>query len=404
MSPEKLDSRRQDLKPDAYIRSGSIYALKRDELIVYNRRYGTENSRPYILPPERAVNVDTEIDFLVAEAQLKNFLVVNYSFNTTMKPNLLVITPTRHIDGVNKKLESFANVTYLGDPLIDSVLVQIENYDALFTNPNKSKVYIGKQLIDAGKKLQVICTASTGTNHIDKDYAAIKGVKIISLTEERDVINKISSTAEHAFALTLSSIRNIPKSYSSVLEGHWDYEKFIGRQMDGLTIGVIGYGRLGSIYSKYCLAFGSKVLVYDPFKNVDKKNIQQVNDINKLLFKSDVISIHVHATDQTKNMINRKWFNKMKSNVLIINTSRGDIIYEPDLVEFLSKNKSVKIATDVLADEIRNRNGSPLLQLASKSNQVIITPHIGGMTIEAQEIAYNHAGRLLEKYFKVNSL
>ena len=317
-----------------------------------------------------------------------------------MKPKLLVITPTRHINGVNKKLESFANVTYLDDPLIDSVLVQIENFDALFTNPNKSKVYIGKELIDAGKNLQVICTASTGTNHIDKDYAAIKGVKIISLTDERDIINQISSTAEHAFALTLSSLRNIPNSYSSVLKGHWDYEKFIGRQMDKLTIGIVGYGRLGSIYSKYCLAFESKVLVYDPYKKVSNNKVQQVHNISTLLYQSDVISIHVHVTDQTKNMINQKWFNKMKSNVLIINTSRGDIIYEPDLVEFLSKNKSAKIATDVLADEIRNRNGSPLLQLASKSNQVIITPHIGGMTIEAQEIAYNHAVRLLKKFYK----
>ena len=319
-----------------------------------------------------------------------------------MKPKLLVITPVKHIRGVCDQLEYFADVRYENDPVLSTILPQIENYDALFTNPNKSKIYIGKDLIDAGKKLKVICTASTGTNHIDKDYAMSKGITIISLTEEREVINKISSTAEHAFALTLSSIRNIPKSYSSVLEGHWDYEKFIGRQMDGLTIGVIGYGRLGSIYSKYCLAFASKVLVYDPYKNIDNKNIQQISDINKLLIKSDVISIHVHVTDETKNMVTHKWFNKMKPDALIVNTSRGDIIYEPDLIKYLSKNKSAKIATDVLADEIRSRKDNCLLKFASESDQVLITPHIGGMTKEAQEIAYNHAGKLLKNYFKAN--
>jgi len=316
-----------------------------------------------------------------------------------MKPKLLVITPLQHIEGVSNKLDSFANVTYLDDPTLDELIPLINQYQAIFTNPNKSKVFIGKKLIDAGKKLKVICTASTGTNHIDKDYATRQGITIISLTEERFIINRISSTAEHAFALTMSSLRHIVNGYKDVLNGNWNYEKFIGRQMDGLTVGIIGFGRLGSFYSKYCIAFGSKVLVYDPYKNIPNNNIQQVNDINTLLFQSDVISIHVHVTDQTQNMINQKWFNKMKPNVLIVNTSRGDIIYEPDLIEYLSKNKSAKIATDVLADEIRNREDSPLLKFASESDQVIITPHIGGMTKEAQEIAYNHAANLLYNYF-----
>ena len=317
-----------------------------------------------------------------------------------MKPKLLVITPVKHIKGVAEKLESFADATYTDDPVLEEILPLIKDYDAIYTNPNKSKIFIGKELIGAGKKLKVICTASTGTNHIVMEYAKEKGIRILSLTEERDVINKISSTAEHAFTLTMTSLRHVINSHDDVVNGEWNYEKFIGRQMDGLTIGVVGYGRLGKMYANYCLAFGSKVLVYDPYRKNSNYKIKQVENISQLLSESNVISYHVHVTDETKNMVNSTWLKEMKPNVLLVNTSRGDIIIENDLVEFLSSNNQAKIATDVLAEEIQNRKKSPLLKYAGESNQVIITPHIGGMTREAQEIAYNHAATLLDEYFK----
>lgn len=321
-----------------------------------------------------------------------------------MKPKILVITPVQHIRGVKKKFELFAEVTYLDDPLKDEIKNIIHNYDAIFTNPNKSKVFIGKDLIDAGKKLNVICTASTGINHIDIAYAKMKGVNVLSLTEERKVINTISSTAEHAFALTISSLRHIINGFKDVLKGEWDYEKFIGRQMNGLTIGIVGYGRLGRLYSNYCLAFGSKVLIYDPYKDVENDRIEQVNDINILLEESNVISFHVHVNEETINMVNKNWLRKMKEDIVLINTSRGDIILENDLVEFLKKNRLARVATDVLVDEITNRLESPLLKYALNSDQVIITPHIGGMTREAQEIAYNHAASILKEYLEDTKL
>lgn len=317
-----------------------------------------------------------------------------------MKLKLLVITPVKHIKGLTAKLETFADVTYKDDPELAEILPSIKEYDAIYTNPNKSKIIIGKELIGAGKKLKVICTASTGTNHIDMEYATEKRIKVLSLTEERDVINKISSTAEHAFALTMTSLRHVKNSHNDVLKGEWNYEKFIGRQMNGLTFGVVGFGRLGKMYANYCLAFGAKVLVYDPYKKNSSYKIKQVGNISQLLSDSNVISYHVHITNETKNMVNNSSFKKMKADVLLVNTSRGDIIIEKDLVEFLSSNNQAMIATDVLADEIKNRKNSPLLKFAEKSNQVIITPHIGGMTREAQEIAYNHAATMLDNYFK----
>jgi len=317
----------------------------------------------------------------------------------SIKPKILVITPVRHIAGVPEILETIGEVTYLDDPSVNQVIAEIESYDAIFTNPNKSKVFIGKEVLDAAKNLKVICTASTGTNHIDKVYAAQLGLQILALTEERDVISRISSTAELAFALTLAGLRHLVGSHNNALNGEWDYTKYIGRQMNSLTVGVVGYGRLGSMYANYCKAFGSRVLIYDPYKTVEDDLLEQVDDISELLSASDVIALHVHVTDETFEMIDAKSFSKMKNNVLLINTSRGDIVKEIDLVNFLKNNSGSKVGTDVLANEIKNRLNSPLLAYAQKSNQVIITQHIGGMTRDAQEIAYGHAARLLRTHF-----
>jgi D-3-phosphoglycerate dehydrogenase len=316
-----------------------------------------------------------------------------------MHPKVLVITPVDHINGVKGSLESFAEVTYLEDPSLKEVFNIIKDYDAIFTNPNKSKVFIGSDLIDAAKNLKVICTASTGTNHIDKDYALENGLPILALTEERKVINRISSTAELAFALTMASLRHLVRSHNNALNGEWDYMNYIWRQMNCLTVGVIGYGRLGKMYSNYCKAFGSRVIVYDPYKHIDDVDIEQVNNLDSLLQESDVISLHVHVSDETQDMLDAQALSKMKKDVLIVNTSRGDIVQESDLVRFLSNNQEARIATDVIADEQRNRLKSPLLEYAKKSEQVILTQHIGGMSREAQEIAYGHAATRLKDFF-----
>lgn len=320
-----------------------------------------------------------------------------------MQPKILIITPVRHIKGVPEILESAGQVTYLDDPAPEEVVEIVGGYDAIYTNPNKSKVFLGKEVIDAAINLKVICTASTGTNHIDKKYAAEKGLPILALTEEREVINRISSTAELAFALTMASLRHVVRSHNHALEGEWDYTKYIGRQMNGLTIGVVGYGRLGSMYSRYCQAFDSRVLVYDPYKTVDRVGLEQVKDLSVLLRESDVVAIHVHVTDETLGMVNKDWFAEMKHDVLLVNTSRGDIVNEADLVDFLGMNPEARVATDVLADEVRNRMASPLLKYAKLGHQVIVTQHIGGMTREAQEIAYGHAARRLQHFFALNA-
>jgi len=315
---------------------------------------------------------------------------------------ILVITPVKHINFLCEKLEAVGNVTYMEDPDFSDVIEAISQFHVIFTNPNKSKVFIGEELLRAGINLKLIVTASTGTNHIDKVITKKMGIEIISLTKEKNTIEKISSTAELAFGLTLNSLRNINISHKNALQGEWDYTQYIGRQMNALTIGVIGYGRLGRMYANFCKAFGSKIIAYDPYKKIEDKGIKQVKLINELLNVSDVISFHVHISPETTNMADKKFFSQMKSNVLIVNTARGEVINEKDLVVFLKKNPDVRVATDVLANEIKGRKDSLLFKYALENESVIITQHIGGMTSEAQEIAYNHVANKLKSYAEVN--
>ena len=316
-----------------------------------------------------------------------------------MKNKILVITPISHIKNVENKLNEIKNSFLVLKPecSIKEFKMHNDSY-AIFTNPNKSNIFLGESNLKDFNKLKFICTASTGTVHIDKEYCLKKSIKILSLTEERTVISKISSTAEHAFALMMAGLRNIPQSNNNVYKGEWNYEPYIGRQIDYLNIGVIGYGRLGTFFANYCDAFGANVLVYDPYKNVNHPRIMQVEKLEDISSKADVISLHVHVNEETVKMINSKFLSECKSDIHIINTSRGEIIDEIALVNFLSENTHSKYCTDVLSSEIYGISNNPLIKYASNNkSQFVITPHIGGMTKEAQEMAYNHAAYLLQR-------
>ena len=283
------------------------------------------------------------------------------------KPKILVITEISHIKDLKYFFKSFGNCKFLDNPDYVDVLKIISQFDAIFTNPNKSKVMIDKKLLDHANNLKIICTASTGTNHIDVDYAKKKKIKVLSLKNQKRIINKISSTAELAFTFLLLSIRKVFQANQSVKSGLWDYTNFIGRQMNGLNIGIIGYGRLGKFFVKFCKIFNSNIIVFDPYKKVYDKRIAQVKNLDNLLLKSDVISIHVHLNKETTNMINKKSFLKMKKNVILINTSRGEVVNENYLIKILKKNKNMFYYTDVISSEIKNNKNSNLIK-ESKEN------------------------------------
>jgi D-3-phosphoglycerate dehydrogenase / 2-oxoglutarate reductase len=312
----------------------------------------------------------------------------------------LVITPIDHIKNVKENIKSYSKITILNDPSYTEVLRVISKYDALFTNPNKSKVFIDKKLITKAKNLKCITTASTGTNHIDIEFLKKKRIKLISLTQEYPTIRKITSTAEHALALTLAQTRNVIEAANSVKKNEWNYLNFIGRQISYLNVGVIGYGRLGKYYTKYCVALKSKVFIYDPYKKAKNKNIKQVKSVKEIFKKCDIISLHIHANSKNKNLINHSLLKFAKKELLLINTSRGEIVNEKDLLFFLKKNSKAKYATDVISNEIVGKKKNKLINMYKKNSQILITPHIGGMTHEAQEIAYNRVAKLMGAFMK----
>lgn len=305
------------------------------------------------------------------------------------KNKILICTPVIHIPNLLKKFKKYFTVIY--KPLLKaSDINQNKKIKYIFTNPNMSKIKFDKKFLSKFKNLKILTTASTGTNHIDVDYLKKNNIKLISLRSKKKIINKISSTSELAFALMLNSLRNTNLASNSVLKKKWEYLPFIGRQMNNLTVGIIGYGRLGKIFVKLLKPFKSKILIYE--KKIIRKGIKkkfQVN-LNTLLKNSDVIVLHIHADDENLNFINSEKLKKMKKNVIIVNTSRGEIISENDLVNFLVKNNKAKYAADVLSDEIQNKWNSKIFHEYKKNKgNIIITPHIGGMTIDAQNLAYN---------------
>lgn len=317
-----------------------------------------------------------------------------------VKKKLLIITSLDDLQNVYENLKKNFIVDYKKNITKSEIYKIIHKYDAVYTNPNNSKIYFGKSLLKKAKKLNVICTASTGTTHIDLKEVQNYKINLISLKEKRKEINKITSTSEHALALTLNSLRMLHTSHKSVLKNNWDFEKFIGRQLNVLNFGILGYGRLGKNYAKYIYAIGGKVNVYDPYKIKVNKNYKRYTNLKKFLKTIDVLSIHVHYNKETHNFLDKKMLCNMKNNVLIVNTSRGEVINERDLLNFLKKNYKSKYATDVLSDEINFKDNIIFKFSKKNSNKVFITPHIGGMTYEGRNIAYNKAANDLIKFFK----
>ena len=299
---------------------------------------------------------------------------------------ILCLTPIKHLDGIYEYLERYGRVYYSPDlNKEDFVYFDMDEYDVIFCNPNKQNYMLDKNTLGAFKG--TILTASTGLNHIDIKYCGEVGIKVLSHKDDMELLNQLPSTAELAFGLMLSIVRNIPSSFDDVKLGGWDYDMHMGNQLQGKTIGIIGYGRLGKMMETYCNAFGMNVKIHDPYKGFD--NLDDV-------LKSDIISLHVHVNDETRHMIDKKILTLIPKKSYIINTSRGEIVDEDDIIWSLRKGHLKGYATDVITDEYGDRHNSPILQGIKEGLNILVTPHVGGMTWEGQQKAYKWAIKKLE--------
>jgi len=273
----------------------------------------------------------------------------------------------------------------------------IEQYDiAIVGLANK----FDKAVLDGARNLKIIATPTTGLDHIDLEIAKQKGIEVLSLRGETEFLNSITGTAELAFGLIISLLRMVPFSFDDVRAGRWDREKWCGHNVSGMTLGVVGAGRLGTQMIRYGNAFGMKVIFYD--LNVGESKGAKKVDFDELLCESDVASLHVHLLSETENMFTAEIFKKMKKTAVLVNTARGKIVNESDLLEAL-KNKTIAgYATDVLSHELNFAGNQfskyPLVEYAKTNTNCIIVPHIGGMTYESREATDIFIAEKVKKY------
>jgi D-3-phosphoglycerate dehydrogenase len=228
-----------------------------------------------------------------------------------------------------------------------------------------------------------LATAVTGLKHIDLDACSKRGIHVASLKNETEFLKEVRATAELAVALTLALLRHIPDAVASVKVGRWDRDAFRGRELYGKTVGIVGVGRLGKLVAGYFKAFGCNVLGYDPLASFAGTIAQRTSSLPELLRSSDIVTIHVDYNPSTRNLIGRSELALMRTDAILVNTSRGGVVDEEALLESLTSGAIGGAALDVLECEPDVDNGHPLIAFSIRSPRLLIVPHIGGSTEES---------------------
>ncbi len=231
---------------------------------------------------------------------------------------------------------------------------------------------INENVIKHAKKLKIIARVGSGLDNIDLNAADANNIRVINSPDGNTI-----ATCEHTMALMLALARKIPMACASTFAGRWDRANFTGNDLFGKTIGIIGFGRIGSNVAKLCKAFGMKVVVFSRRKIPGYKSFNRLEDILPLC---DFISLHLPKTPETTGIINSETIKLMKPKVKIINCARGGIAVEKDLAEGLRSGIISGVAVDVFENE-PDIASSPLLQFPDK---VVAVPHLGANTVETQ--------------------
>ncbi len=270
----------------------------------------------------------------------------------------------------------------LGEEELISLLSTGEFFALLVRSGTK----VTKKVIESAKGLKVIGRAGIGVDNIDVKTATEKGIVVMN------TLGAANTTAEHTIALIFSVARKIPQADKSLKEGKWEKKKFVGRELRGKIIGVIGLGNIGKKVAEISKSIGMHVIFFDPY--VEDSRFEKVS-FDDLLMRSDIITVHIPLTEKTKGMIGELEFRKMKDGVIIINCARGGIIDEEALAKFLDEGKVWGAGIDVFSKE----PPPPDHPLLSKPN-VVATPHLGASTYEAQKNVSIEIAEKVLKYLK----
>ena len=306
--------------------------------------------------------------------------------------NTLDISDIKNFDSIFKGISKIKNIK----PNRSLALKEIKNADAYLASAN---IEIDKEFLDNAKKLKVIGSPSTGVDHMDLNLIKKKKIKCFDISKEFKLINNFTATSELVFSLILALNRKLIPSISEVKNGYWNREKFQGFQLLGKTLGIVGLGRLGKISANIGSGFGMKVIAND-IKKIKYNNVKMVS-LKRLAAISDIISIHVHLNHSTENLINKNFFSNMKRSAFIINTARGKIINEDDLLNALKNKVIAGAGLDVIDGEWlsnEKRVNHKLVKYSRNHSNLLITPHIGGATQESIQNARIFMAKKIAKY------
>ena len=304
-----------------------------------------------------------------------------------MKKKIINLEPKYFSDNAKKILiKYFKYIEYSRSA--GNIKNQIQDVDIIIS---RFRYKLDKNLLLNSKKLKYIISASTGLDHIDLDYIKRHNIRVLSLNKEFQFLKKIKSLSEHTWALLLSLLKNIPKSFDSVKELKWNRYKFLNNNLYNKKIGIVGLGRNGRNIKKYAESFDMKIITCDK-KNKNYK-------LNKIFENCDVVVLTIELNDKTKNIINSELLDLVKKNFYLINTSRAEIINQNHLIKKIKKNKNFYFATDFLKFSSNSlTDSSKKLIKMSKSNQILITPHIAGASLESWNLCEEYLAKKIAKY------
>ncbi len=256
----------------------------------------------------------------------------------------------------------------------EDLLDTISEYHAMVV---RSATTVTPKLLGKARNMRVVGRAGVGVDNIDLDAATRNGVLVMNTPDGNTI-----STAEHTCGLILALSRNIPAAVASLKEGRWDRKKYLGTEVHGKTLGVIGLGKIGSSVAARMKAFGMNVIGFDPFTTHERAAEMGVEmmEVDEILSRADYLTVHTPLTAQTRGLISKKNAGKIKPGMLLINCARGGIFEEPDLVAMLDKGIIGGVALDVYSQEPPTKEVMEMLQ----HPRILCTPHLGASTQEAQ--------------------
>ncbi|MFA9187418.1 2-hydroxyacid dehydrogenase [Flavobacterium sp. FBOR7N2.3] len=250
----------------------------------------------------------------------------------------------------------------------------------------RSRFKIDKTFLDKATNLQFIARVGAGLESIDCDYASSKNIQLIAAPE-----GNRNAVAEHTLGMILSLFNNLNRADREIRSGHWNRESNRGHELDGKTVGIIGYGNMGKWFAKKLRGFDLEVLCYDIKENVGDANAKQVS-LAELQQKTDVLSLHLPWTPETDKMVNSAYINAFAKPFWIFNTSRGKNIVTADLVTALQSGKILGAGLDVLEYEklsfetlFQDKNTPEAFQYLLDADNVLLSPHVAGWTFESHE-------------------